>query len=231
MPRPRIDLTGLSFNWLTVLSFSKSDRLGALFWLCKCKCGNEKVIRGDDLKFGGTKSCGCLIKEWKANIGKRNHEKSLERKKYLPEKIVQPRGHGMSKTRVYRIWCSMRGRCLNKNNASYPYYGGRGITICDRWEKFEHFLEDMGHPRNEMTLERIDNNGNYCPENCCWATRSQQSKNRRVNIVIEYHGENLSLHECCERFGLSYTALYSRLYRGMSIEESLHRPLGRWVKG
>lgn len=155
----RIDLTGSSFGEWVVLSYSHTDKRGSLSWVCRCSCGTISEVSGNNLKSGKTTSCGCM-----------KARKTADRSTT----------HGMSKTRVYKIWAGMIQRCTNQNRAAYKYYGGRGISICDRWRDFKNFFEDMGSPPSEShSLERVDNNGWYEPSNCKWATAEVQSRNNR----------------------------------------------------
>lgn len=130
---------------------------------------------------------------------------------------------------TYQCWNSMKDRCLNSNNACYSDYGGRGIKVCDRWLVFENFLADMGERPTGLSLDRKDNNGDYTPENCRWATRQEQQQNMRSNNLIYYNGEILPAAEWARRFGMSRHALYQRLKNGWSIEQALTCPLGSTV--
>lgn len=126
------------------------------------------------------------------------------------------RTHGMRSTAVYYVWVSMRARCRNKNNPYYKNYGGRGIFVCERWHKFENFFADMGHPPGGMSIDRINNDGPYSPENCRWATRKEQSNNQRTRNdapYIEHNGQRFRITELARKLGLSYGAIYSRLLR------------------
>ena len=156
-----IDLTGRVFDRLTVLRRNGSNNQNGAKWECLCICGNKKTVNSSTLKQGTTKSCGCFARE-----------KSIERFTT----------HGMSRrARQYGCWDSMKVRCTNPNNNAYKYYGGRGIKVCDRWlNSFENFWEDMKEGyRDDLTLDRIDNDGNYEPRNCKWSTRLEQIHNRR----------------------------------------------------
>jgi len=157
-----IDLTDRVFSRLTVLS--REGRIGVkVAWRCKCSCGTQVLVRGTDLTMNKSRSCGCLQREQVGSIN---------------------RSHEQTGTPTYNTWCNMIQRCTNENLASWPDYGGRGITICDRWLKsFECFLEDMGEKPANRSIDRINNSEGYSPENCRWATASQQQKNRRPDKV------------------------------------------------
>lgn len=151
------ELVGMRFNRLTVMSRVENSNKGTSRWLCLCDCGSQSVVGGTKLVKNLTKSCGCIVLEMISNLNK---------------------SHGMTDAPTYNTWRGMRERCTNVNNSHYSFYGGRGITICDRWlESFENFYEDMGEKPEGLTLERIDIDGNYCPENCKWDTPTNQAYN------------------------------------------------------
>ena len=158
------NLTGQKFGRLLVLKFLES-RDNKRFWLCLCDCGKFKEKPTGELTNGGTLSCGCM-----------------KREKILKATTT----HGLTKTPEYQTWAGIKKRCLNSKNKDYHHYGGRGITICKRWlNSFENFLEDMGErPSKNHSIDRIDNNSNYCKENCRWATQKEQKRNTRKNKKV-----------------------------------------------
>lgn len=195
------DLTGKKFGMLTVLH--RTDNLGKnTMWLCKCDCGKETVVNGGRLVSGTTKSCGCL--------------------RY----ISRNQKHEGSHTRIYIIWSSMKQRCNNPNNHAYKRYGGRGISICPEWlgehgfENFRDWSFKNGYQEN-LTIDRIDNNGNYEPSNCRWATNKEQANNTSKNITIEYLGETRSIAEWSEITGIKIGTLRARLRMGWPVSKCL----------
>lgn len=202
---PKIfNLIKQKFNRLIVIHQAGKNKWGEIKWLCLCDCGNQIVTLGKYLRNNDTKSCGCLnIEKTIKRSTKHNHSKR--------NKI----------TKTYQIWKSMRQRCTNPNNKRYGDYGGRKITVCKRWMKFENFLQDMGERPEGYSIHRKNNNKGYYKSNCKWATRTEQARNKRNNHLITYKGKTQCLASCSEAFDISYSALKSRLQRGSSVEEAI----------
>ena len=193
----RKDLTGLRFNrWLVVKGGKKvqrQDRNSYIeYWVCVCDCGTTREVRTEHLKSGASKSCGCWRKE-------------------MPR--IFKATHGKSRASICNVWCCMKARCENPNNNEYKNYGGRGIMVCEHWNKFENFYADMGDKPKGMTIERINNNKGYFSGNCKWATQKEQNRNTRVNRVICYQGEVKCLAAWAEKLNINYSTLKDRLKR------------------
>lgn len=186
---------GDKYAMLTVLEIDKSDR--RKFCKCLCECGNITTTRASYLTCGHTKSCGCL-----------------KRKKT----------HGLSRTRLQTIYYKMLGRCYDSKNKAYANYGGRGISVCAEWRndktKFFDWALANGYT-DELTIDRVDTNGNYEPSNCRWATRKEQSNNLRNNVLITYNNETHTRSEWSDKTGISYETLRARLNHGWAIERAL----------
>lgn len=198
------DLTGQKFGRLVAIKPIRNSGKNVK-WFCACDCGNTSSPYAFSLLSGDTKSCGCLGKERRLKAHKK---------------------HGMCDSRVYSCWEHMKARCNNKNFKQYKDYGGRGIKVCDEWEEFEKFYKwamDNGYDDN-LTLDRLDVNGNYCPENCRWVTRKEQQLNRRVNKVFTFNGETLTQKEWSDKLGFCENLIIGRLKRGWTIEEALTIP-------
>lgn len=199
------DLQGLRFGKLLVRQLcAERTSKGGTRWKCSCDCGNESTVDGTNLSSGNTMSCGCL----------RNEKKTK---------------HNLCKTAVYEVWCSMKNRVFNINAQSFRNYGGRGVTVCDRWNvSFQNFMDDMGPRPKGGTLERRDNNNGYSKDNCHWATAKEQANNRRTNVLVD----GLTMSQHVEKNSLDYNAFYYR-YRtmGCSIEEATRKSRKNTVIG
>lgn len=198
MPQRLIDITGQRFGRLLAL-----EHLGSGLWRCRCDCGNEKKLRGGTLRSGNTTSCGCLHREmlFKRNTGVRPEPLSLPaRTGYAKRKPRQRRTPARIAT--YHSWYAMISRCRDQQNPAWANYGGRGIGVCAEWEDFETFLADMGEKPPGFTLDRIDNSGDYGPDNCRWATPRQQARNtRRFKLTPELVREIIRLDAAGMRVG------------------------------
>lgn len=197
-------MIGERFTDWTVESEAGRDSRGRRRVVAKCVCGTVRSVDASSIISGQSTGCGC------------------RRNKSLSESTP---GH---RSAEYQAWIAMRARCLNPSKAEYPNYGGRGITICDRWESYALFLEDMGRkPSSFHTLDRIDNDGPYSKENCRWATRSRQQRNRRVNKILRFRGKSMCLADWADHLGMSQATLGNRLLAGWSIERALTTPVRR----
>lgn len=207
MPERIILNPGQKFGRLTVISLHhisiKKDEKRIrkrFYYLCKCDCGKEIVVEKWNLKTNHTISCGCFSNELKRHFI-----------------------HGLSKNRIYGIWGGIKNRCLNKNEPIYCRYGGRGITVCDEWRNdftsFYNWSIENGY-REDLTIDRIDNNGNYEPSNCRWVTMKEQCSNRSSTRILLYKGEKHCAMEWANKLGIKYVTLIHRLERGWPVEKA-----------
>jgi hypothetical protein len=199
----QMNLVGQRFERLTVIKEAPRDpqyKKPRRMWECLCDCGEIAIVTTTNLRNGGTRSCGCIrIK------------------------------HGLYDHPVRQIWNNMIQRCTNPNNSAWKDYGGRGITVCDRWRVFQNFVDDMGVPEKGLTIERRDVNGSYCIENCEWATTAQQARNTRRNKKVEWNGKTQCLADWGDELGMNHRILGQRLRSGWSVEKAFTTPIqNRW---
>lgn len=201
------DYTGEKYGYLTVLEFVKRENKKT-YWKCKCDCGKEIIIPITYLTSGDTKSCGCYRKK----VSKNN------------SKII----HNMSKSKLYRTWIEMKRRCYNKNRESYKYYGERGIIVCNEWKNnftnFYNWAIKNGYKDN-LTIDRIDVNGNYEPNNCRWATIKEQNNNMRTNHYIYYNDKRYTMSQFAEEYNIPYYIVKNRIRNNWSINKILNTPI------
>ena len=196
------NLLGIKFGNLEVVSFQGINKHGGATWLCICDCGNSTIVDTNSLTSGHTKSCSCL------------HNK-----------------HNLAGAPIYNSWCNMKSRCENPQNDCYHHYGGRGIKICDKWQTFKGFYDDMGLSYKEgLTIERVDTNGDYRKDNCRWATMQEQSQNKRSNRVFTVDGRTDILKNLCEIYNINYHTAYGRMLKGLPIDVILKSPLQCGIK-
>lgn len=190
-------------NRLTVLSRERRD--GRTYCRCICECGNECEVESGNLRSGHTKSCGCLqLEVVRATNATHGHTR------------------GGKYSRAYTAWLGMRNRCYNRKSTDYPDYGGRGISVCDRWrESFENFFADMGQPPPWTSIDRIDNARGYEPGNCRWATATEQGRNKRNNVRLAFRGRTQTMTEWAAELGIPMKRIHARLKRGWSAERAL----------
>ena len=203
-PKAKI-VAGDSFGRLTIIKELEKENYNRQF-LCKCDCGNETQVDSSKLLSGNTKSCGCL----KSELLTKNNKT-----------------HGMSGTKIYSVWESMKQRCLNKNDKSYSNYGDRGIKICKEWLEFEPFYEwaiENGY-REGLMIDRVDNDGNYEPDNCQWVKRKTQNNNRRNNRNITFEGKTKTMAQWSRDLEINYGTLKYRLNNDWSVKKALTTPV------
>lgn len=200
----RVDLTGQVFNRLTVVerTIGQAQRVT---WKCSCICGNIVLVITAELRNGHTQSCGCLRRD---TVRKRNNK-------------VRAAGVVFT-TREYHAWAAMRRRCNGTWHPSYKNYGGRGIKVCERWSVFKNFLADMGPMPVGASIDRIDNNRGYTPDNCRWTDRKTQARNRRGCLYLTIDGVSRHIKSWCELRGVKYTSVMSRRRRGVPLLEALN---------
>lgn len=203
MANHRINISvGDVFNRLTTLEIFSTAR--EIRWLCLCVCGGLCITTSSRLASNRAKSCGCLLSD---TLKKRNTK------------------HGECGSLTYKAWAGMLTRCRNENQAGYKDYGGRGITVCKRWLKFENFKSDMGECPTGHQLDREDNSKGYTPSNCRWVTAKINCRNIRSNVLVSYKGKEMTLVEASERSGISYAALQKRIKKGDN------KPFRTYIKG
>jgi hypothetical protein len=211
------DLTNKKFGYLTVIKRApdhiQSNGRHRTKWVCKCQCGNKTIVGTDQLVGNRTRSCGCyhIKRATEANIK-----------------------HNMAETRIYRIWHNVKTRCFNKNSPRYKDYGARGIRICNEWLDFKTFYRDMSESYNKhckkygeknTTLDRKNNNKNYCKENCKWSTFKEQANNKRDTHYITFNGETLSIAQMARKYSIPSGTLYRRINDGWKVEKAMTKPL------
>lgn len=204
----RLDLTGQQFDRLRVEHFLGIGSSQKSMWCCRCLCGGSRVVRGGDLQSGRTRSCGCRYKD------------AVNAHRF-------PATHRQTHSREYTIWIGMRQRCTNPTVPDYPRYGGRGIQVCEQWAtSFPAFYADMGPAPPTMSLDRIDNNGHYAPENCRWATSTEQQNNKRDNRMYTWQTETQTLTQWAVAYDMPYDVVWRRITRGKwSLEQALTIPV------
>lgn len=203
-------IPGTRFDRMVVLSEIRL-RGQPLRALCLCDCGTQKTVVVEHLRSGDTGSCGC---------------KKVDSNKTVP--LIHGAARRSTTNATYIAWLNMKARCYSKNRPDYHRYGGRGIAVCDRWRNsFANFFADMGERPSGMTLDRINNNGNYEPGNCQWATRGHQTENREKTRKLTFMGETRTIKEWSKKLGLNRHALRARINRGWSAEAALSKPTGR----
>lgn len=220
-----IDLTGQRFGRWAVIRYGDRTLAGQTRWLCRCDCGTERLVQGGHLRGGRTQSCGCLHSE----------KTSANNRKYKTKHGGATHTH---RERLYKIYMDMRRRCEKENAKEYSNYGGRGITVCEEWSGENGYINfrdwsfkngyDPKAPKKEMTLDRIDNERGYSPDNCRWASYKTQANNRRNNRKITIGGETHTISEWADKVGIDQRSISSRLYNGWPEEDAVMKPIRAW---
>jgi len=213
-----VNLTGQRFLLLKVVKYVGQKNVGSIKmsnWECACDCGRTVLVTTNKLRTGHTRSCGCIIRKGhpvdKQDTSKRVHSATT---------------HGMTGTKQYLTWAAMIQRCTNEKCRKYPLYGGRGISVCDRWMVFENFIADMPpRPDGDFTIDRIDNSLGYFPGNCRWATAKQQARNRRSNVILEVNGRSQTIAAWSEETGISHMTITQRMKYGWSVDSAVLTPV------
>ncbi len=196
---------GKKYGRWTVVAFSHTGERNRRFWLCRCQCGTERAVIGTTLTCGRSRSCGCIAADFLTKHG------------FCRVACVSP---------AWRTWSAMIQRCYNPRNNEFANYGGRGIAVCERWrDAFTNFLSDMGEKPPGLSIERIDNNGNYEPGNCRWATQKEQSRNMRKNVFFSYGGTSLIIQDWSEKTGIKTGTISKRLSRGWTFDKAITTPV------
>jgi hypothetical protein len=202
---------GVPDSRLTVIKKVGTNNNRETLWLCECNCKdhNKITVVGSSVRTGHTLSCGCLNKE------------------HVAESLKQRSTHGETNTRLFKIWQGIHKRCENANASNYYLYGARGITVCKEWSNYVEFAKwakENGYNDN-LSIERINVNGNYCPENCKWATRKEQANNTRANHYLTYQNQTHTISEWADITGIKYGTLNSRIQRGWDIDRAINTPI------
>lgn len=208
----KVEIVGMIYGRLTVLNeverpahYKNPHR----YFSCVCSCGNEKIVQMAALRSGATQSCGCMNRE-------------IVSKLYDGKPILSYNG--------YKTWSGIMDRCFNPRCKDYADYGGRGIAVCARWKDPVSFAEDMGPKPAGYSIERVHVDGNYEPKNCVWASAKQQGVNKRNNHVITVFGEEMTMSDAWQRYGLKESTFYNRLNSGMTPEEAVTKPVRNYIK-
>lgn len=202
VPNEKFDLTGQKFGRLTVIAFAGNSKSRQYLWSCKCDCGNQEnvIVSAANLRSGKTKSCGCLQKE-RASISNKTH--------------------GETKTKLFMVWSDMRHRCNNPNHRAYKWYGGKGVKVCEEWNNdyitFKTWALENGY-KEGLTIDRVDADKNYCPENCCWATRREQSSHISSCRFFEFMGKKYYVRQFCREMRVSRYTFYKYTTNGINLD-------------